>query len=244
LRWELKERAGFDPREVEGMPELAGLRATHGCWSSKDADDIPALVDYLVVDSRDIQDWERVGHALARRVASRVTVRVRHFDAEVVRRLCGPIAQANPTICWDIVVDGDAPEPSMLRRLHADWPHATGYLDRIAVYERIAPEPPYGKATPRFVLLAPWGTALDPLRYEGIARIFWRLDPSEADLQAVAASGGAGIVVGEGDAEVMAKLACWSEEHGLVVWTEDGATTERNHAIVHGAAFATRVAAD
>ncbi|MDQ5853369.1 MAG: radical SAM protein, partial [Chloroflexota bacterium] len=30
LRWELKERAGFDPREVEGMPELAGLQPSYG----------------------------------------------------------------------------------------------------------------------------------------------------------------------------------------------------------------------
>ncbi len=240
LRWELKERAGFDPREVEGIPEPRGLAAEHGGWSSHAADAaLPTLLDYIRLDCQHERDWEHLGRRLARHVASRVTLHVRDFDADVIRRMCWPIAHANPTICWDIVLDGDMPEPNILRALRDEWPHTIGYLDRIAVYERADPEPPHGQATPRFVVVMPWGTTLDPLRYEGTARIFWRIDPADAELRAIAAYGGDGIVVTHQDAETHAMLERWSAEHGFAVWSESDVTGENEHTIYCDTTFAT-----
>jgi radical SAM superfamily enzyme YgiQ (UPF0313 family) len=225
LRWELKERAGFDPREVEGMPELASFSATHGIWSSSDRGplpaDLPALIDYLEVDCQDDVAWEVAGRTLVGRVASRVTVEVRNFDAATLRRLVWPIAQANPTSIWDVLIEDALPPPAELRQLRAEWPHEIGYLDRVAVYHRPVPDPPWEKATPRFVLVLPWGTPLDPLRYEGTALVMWRLHgrPSAALLAEVAAYGGDGIVVEDGDAADLA-LEEWQQEHGLLLWHE------------------------
>ena len=225
LRWELKERAGFDPREIEGMPELAGLHATHGDWSSEDAAlmpaEIPRLVDFLRVDCRHVLEWEAAGAALAGRVASRVTVYVRAFNARVVRRFCRPIALANPTIVWDVLIEGEPPPAHELRELRDEWSHQTGYLDRIAVYTRPTPEPEWARATPRFVLLPCWGTDADPLNYEGIALLLWRFSrqPTEAELAAVPARGGDGIVVeAEPAAETDERLKQWQAAHGLLLW--------------------------
>ncbi|HSH77189.1 MAG TPA: cobalamin-dependent protein [Herpetosiphonaceae bacterium] len=225
LRWELKERAGFDPREIEGMPELAGLHATHGRWSSEDAalfrPEIPRLVDYLHVDCRHGVDWDAAGAALAGCVASRVTVYVRAFVAQVLRRFCRPIALANPTIVWDVLIEGEPPPAHELREMRDEWPHETGYLDRIAVYTRPAPEPEWARATPRFVLLPRWGMDADPLRYEGLALLLWRFNgqPTQADLAAVPVRGGDGIVVEDARATgTDESLRQWQTAHGLLLW--------------------------
>lgn len=227
LRWELKERAGFDPREIEGMPEYAEFTAQHGRWSSHNAHDsgnLPLLIDYLDVDCTDSIAWNTVGAALADAVASRITVHVLNYAPDVIRALCWPIAEANPTILWDIIIDGDTPPPAELRMLHADWPHAIGYLDRVGVYRRPEPEPGWEKTTPRFVIIATWETALDPLRYEGIATLIWRLqnEPTDAVLSTIAAYGGDGIILDplyiEGN---LARLTAWQEEHGLLIWKDE-----------------------
>ena len=225
LRWELKERAGFDPREVEGMPELAGFAVSHGAWSSGDPvahlSPLPRVVDYLDVDCDDRLDWAAAGSALAARVASRVTARVRHFDAAVLRELCWPIAAENPTILWDVVVEDALPPAEELHALRNAWPHEIGYLDRVAVYARQLPDPPWEKATPRFVVVAPWGAAVDPLRYEGIALLLWRIEGplTPALLEAIAAYGGDGVVVEPSAADTDA-IRAWEAEHGRLVWWE------------------------
>lgn len=225
LRWDLKERAGFDPREIEGMPELAGYAIAHGHWSPDvglDDVDAPPLIDVLDVDCHRPIDWHTAGQQLAPRIASRVTVRARSFDVATVRELCWPIAEANSTILWDIVVEDCLPDPSDLRALREAWPHTTGYLDRVAVYGRMEPEPAWQKSTPRFVLVVAWGTQLDPLRYEGIATVMWRLpvDAGAGLLDEIATFGGDGIVVEDtllDDGDIVA----WQDRHGLLVWRVD-----------------------
>jgi hypothetical protein len=205
------------------MPELTSFSSTHGIWSSSDGAplpaELPALVDYLEVDCQNSIAWEVAGRTLAGRVASRATVEVRNFDAATLRRLVWPIAHANPTIIWDVLIEDALPPPAELRQLHAEWPHEIGYLDRVAVYHRPVPDPPWEKATPRFVLVLPWGMPLDPLRYEGTALVMWRLPrrPSATLLAEVAAYGGDGIVVEDGDAADLA-LEEWQQEHGLLLW--------------------------
>ncbi len=225
LRWELKERAGFDPREVEGMPELAGLQAAYGMWSSEDERGVgcyslPPLVDLLDVDCDHPIDWLAAGALLAGRVASRVTVRVRNFDVAVLRELCWPIARDNLTILWDIIVDSDLPPSAVLRNLRGEWPHEIGYLDRVAVYSQPAPQPEWLQVTPRFVILAPWENRLEPLDYEGIAQIVWRMDqaPAPEVLAAIAAYGGDGIVVR--DMSEDGAVTAWQTEHGMLVWND------------------------
>ncbi len=228
LRWELKERAGFDPREIEGMPELAGYTAIHAAWSSAEGIplhvELPPLIDYLDVDCHDLVDWRAAGASLSRRVASRVTVRVRNFDRTVLQTLCWPIAEANPTILWDILIEDALPSSSELRSLRADWPHTIGYLDRVAVYARPNPEPAWEKATPRFVLTLPWGTQLDPLRYEGIALVMWKLmgSPTRDLLDQVAAYDGDGIILDDTAALDDEMLRAWGQEYGFQVWPVPG----------------------
>ncbi len=233
LRWELKERAGFDPREVEGMPELAGYRSEHGIWSSG-REPLPRLVDYLDVDCEAPVRWDTAGRALACHVASRVTIRVRNFDAAKLRRLVWPIAAANPTIVWDVLIEDVLPDPAELRDLRAAWPHAIGYLDRVAVYARPAPEPPWEKATPRFVLVVPWGTPLDPLRYERTALVMWRLprSPSPSLLAEVGAYSGDGIVVEEGGSDDVVP-AEWLRDNGLLLLMWSKKQCERVRAVKH-----------
>ena len=230
LRWELKERGGFDPREIEGMPELAGPRALHRTWSSRDsilfAPEIPQLVDFVEVDCAHARDWEAMGEALARRVASRVTVRLRHWDPWVARQLCWPIAHANPTIVWDVLIEGEPPPPGELRTLRNEWPHQIGYLDRIAVYNRAVPEPAWLKATPRIVLLPTWGSAVDPLSYEGLALVIWRFAglPTEHELANVPVRGGDGIIVeSEATSDMQVVLEQWRAAHGLLAWSDQQA---------------------
>jgi hypothetical protein len=217
LRWELKERAGFDPREVEGMPHLRGLDDAAYSASSGGTGNPSAPLDVLELDCAASRDWHAAGQEVAHRVSSHLTVRIHHFDAVVVRAFCWPIAEANPTILWDLVIDGAPSTPAELRALRDAWPHEIGYLDRVAVFARPEPIPAFFKATPRIVLVVPAGSPLDPLAYEGIALVFWRLPdtPSRADLAAVAARGGEGVVSAGVEHD---ELASWAEEQGLLLW--------------------------
>ncbi|HZG69614.1 MAG TPA: hypothetical protein VEZ12_22970, partial [Herpetosiphonaceae bacterium] len=184
--------------------------------SSDGTDNPSAPLEVLELDCAASRDWRAAGLEVAHRVSSHLTVHVHCFDAAVVRAFCWPIAEANSTIIWDLVIDDVPPTPAELRALRDAWPHEIGYLDRVAVFARPEPIPAFFKATPRFVLVVPADSLLDPLAYEGIALIFWRLPdtPSRADLAAVAARGGEGVVAGMEQED----LASWAEEHGLLLW--------------------------
>ncbi len=203
------------------MPPLRGLDATTHRWSfdaPAEAILIPhAPVEVIELDCGDAADWGAAGRELARRVSSHVTVHVHRFDATVVRALCWPVAEANPTILWDLVIHGTPPSPAELRALRDLWPHEIGYLDRVAVFARSEPSPDWSKATPRIALVVSAEIPLDPLAYEGIALVFWRLsdEPSAAELAAVVTRGGEGVVT-VGPAEDA--LVRWAEEQSLLLW--------------------------
>lgn len=175
-------------------------------------------IDRLEVDCASVQDWGTLSRQLAGRVASHVTVNVQHFDRDVVRAFCWPIAEANPTILWDLLIEGVAPSPAELRELREDWPHDIGYLDRVAVFSRPLPSPPWTRVTPRMALIVDLDAPVDPLAYEGIALVVWRLPvaPSSADLRTVTARGGDGIVVAADGVDQ--ELQTWAEEQGLLLW--------------------------
>ncbi len=217
LRWELKLQAGFDPQAVEGMPELvlpvAPTRAE------------PPLKAY-VLDCAADEDWAALGTQVAGQVAAHLTLFIHNFDPAIVRAFAWPVATANLTIHWDIVISGVAPEPTVLRDLHQAWPHHIGYLDRVAVYQQPQPDPPYRKVTPRWTLLLR-NLTIDPLRYEGLAQVVWELEAEQLDTQLAALErlGGAGILVHGGDEADRALARSWQQEIGWPIWWSDGRFT-------------------
>ncbi|MBA3946562.1 MAG: cobalamin B12-binding domain-containing protein [Herpetosiphonaceae bacterium] len=218
LRWELKLQAGFDPQSVEGMPELElGSRPSQA----------ESLVAHYVLDCIADQDWAALGAQIADHVTAHFTLFVHNFDPTVVRTFAWPIAEANLTIHWDIVICGLAPEPTVLHGLHQAWPHQIGYLDRVAVYQQAQPEPPYRKVTPRWTLLLRAMT-IDPLRYEGIAHIVWEVEAEQlaAQLAALERHGGAGILVHGGDEADREIVRSWQQEIGWPAWWSDDSSIQ------------------
>ena len=218
LRWELREAAGLDPQAVEGLPEPS---AEAWGWVSRDwgsgigdrgtaADDVQSTPKFvtthgwpihtLVVDCAaawSLDEWRQRGAALADAVASHVVVVAHHADLAVIEALCWPIAQANPTIHWDVILDDPTLAARNVRELGERWPHEIGYLDRVAVYRRSQPQPAWSKVSPRWWLVADWQDALDPLRFEGVAEIVWRVNGAAIAraLPTIEARGGAGLLI-------------------------------------------------
>ncbi len=226
LRWELKEQAGFDPAAVEGMPEIvldaAGLAAPAaplavvgrsegaGGW-------ITALAAHCAAGA----DWPALGAALAAELAAHVTLYLHGWDAAALHAVVAPLARANPTIYWDVVCMA-APPPAELRALHDSWPHSIGYLDRVAVFRQREPAPAYAQVTPRWTVLAPWGVALDPLRYEGLAAVVWLVTAEQlaANLASIERHGGAGLAIAGAGAtpQLRERIAEWQTASGWPVW--------------------------
>jgi hypothetical protein len=175
-------------------------------------------VDELEVDCSEDCDWRSIGQELAHRASSHVTVYARNFDETIVRELCWPIAEANPTILWDLITEDLPPSPAELRALREAWPHEIGYLDRVAVFARPEPSPAWTKVSPRMALVVDAGAPVEPLAYEGIALVLWRLPdmPSPQDLAMVMSRGGDGVVVAENSAD--ATVTAWAEAQGLLLW--------------------------
>ncbi|HEY1012036.1 MAG TPA: radical SAM protein, partial [Herpetosiphonaceae bacterium] len=217
LRWELREAAGLDPRAVEGLPEPRDLLGPPVAGQALQAAGPP--IDRLALDCAaplSLADWAERGAALARSVASHLVVEAFNADLAVIEALCLPIAAANPTIHWDLVLDDPALAPAELRALRGRWPHEVGYLDRVAVYRSWRPEPDWHVVSPRLWLAAPWGDPLDLLRFEGLAEIVWRLPATLPDPSALAESGAAAVIVEADDEHIRQALA----EAGLRVWAQ------------------------
>lgn len=224
LRWELRERTGFDPMAVEGMPELnlGGVHEPANAASPKFHD---GPLDQYTLDCAEQADWSARGRRLAPRVGAHFTLFVHDFDPEVLQSFAWPIAMDNLTIHWDVVLVGAPPPPAILRALHAAWPHEVGYLHRIAVYQRATPEQPYHKVSPRWTLLVPWDTTVDPLAYEGIAQVVWQVRARDlpSSLDKIAAYGGSGLLIVGKDEVPGEVISTWQEATGLSVWwTETG----------------------
>jgi radical SAM superfamily enzyme YgiQ (UPF0313 family) len=198
LRWELREAAGLDPQIIEGLPEPAAA-----VWDRPAAGHFHSAgwpIQHIQLDCAaelSLAEWAALGLGSASEVASHVVVVAHNSDLAVIEALCWPIAQANPTIHWDIILDDPQLAAKPLRELTERWPHEIGYLDRIAVYRRPVPEPAWSKVSPRWWMLADWQADCDPLRFEGVAEMVWRVPAAQivASLPDLLERGGTGVVI-------------------------------------------------
>ncbi len=176
LRWELREAAGLDPLAVEGLPQPQPAD-----WNSPAPAPLASAgtpIAHIAIDCAAplaLGQWQAHGAQLAQHVASHVVLKATHADLAVIEALCWPIAAANPSLHWDVIIDDPTVPAAALRELGARWPHTIGYLDRIAVYRRLTPSPDWYKITPRWWVVASWGSQHDPLAYEGVADWVWRV---------------------------------------------------------------------
>ena len=92
------------------------------------------------------------------------------------------------------------------------------YLDRVAVYRRSEPHPPYARVSPRIWLVLAWVSQIEAQRYAGVAEVIWAYDLApgeEPPLHAWANAGGAGMWVRGLSADDMAALR---ERTDIWVW--------------------------
>jgi len=122
-----------------------------------------------------------------------------HHPSSIVHRLGSLLSRAiadNPSTLFDCHLFADTPpEPGALRDWRAALPYQPGYLDRVAVYRRAAPEPGHERVSPRLWLVLPWIAQAAPEAYQGIAAIIWTYDMAVGEappFEAWAAAGGAG----------------------------------------------------
>jgi radical SAM superfamily enzyme YgiQ (UPF0313 family) len=205
LRWELREAAGLDPQAVEGLPEPSIADWQRAADSGQPDHSQPFAAHGWPIDRLELDcaaplspaEWRAHGAELAEQAASHMVVIARNPDLAVLEALCWPIAAANPSIHWDIVLDSPPIAARSLRELGARWPHMIGYLDRIAVYRRPQPEPAWSQVTPRWWVIAGWESAGDPLQFEGIADLVWRVTADQADaaLRELEFRGGSGMLL-------------------------------------------------
>ncbi|GAC1643176.1 MAG: hypothetical protein NVS4B8_12980 [Herpetosiphon sp.] len=209
LRWQLKEGVGIDPQDIEGMPLLQ-------LEDDLEQDSVPIL--RLVCDCSSAQ--AEAGADVVRQVGAHLTVFVRHWDAVGFERWCRPIAEANRTTHWDVVIEGVLPSPAVLRSLRRAWPHETGYLDRVAVFQQRSPTAAGEPVSPRWWLLIPWGTAGDPLAYEGIASLVWVMDGDRfaSEHLKLERRGGTGLAIVDAEPAVREAIEDWNTQHGLLIW--------------------------
>ena len=203
LRWELRAAAGLDPLAVEGLPQPSAdvwqhyLRTEElGLRINVFGEPIHTLMLDCAADMT-LEQWRELGKNHADHVASHVIVIAQNSSLNVIEAFCDPIAHANPTIHWDIICDDPTLDPQAIRAVSQRWHHRIGYLDRVAVYRRIVPEPAWFQITPRWWIVVDWRESLDPLRFEAIADVVWRVDHDDFD-QAIAnimQRGGSGVVV-------------------------------------------------
>jgi radical SAM superfamily enzyme YgiQ (UPF0313 family) len=218
LRRELKLGAGLDPDEVEGCPppRLGALQIVDCRLQTEQQPNLqPTIYNLQLLDDR---MWEQADHLLGR-LASHVDIVARWGDAE---RLSGWLAraiEATPSTLFDCYLLAEAaPAPDGLAAWRAALPYTPGYLDRVAVYRRDAPEPQHDRVSPRLWLVLPWTAQAEPGDYRGAAELIWTYDLAPGDeppLEAWAAAGGAGVWV---RGRAPADLARWREQTGIRLW--------------------------
>ena len=209
LRRELKQGAGLDPDGVDGCPEprpdalaalgtpaparppIARVRLDADPLRAEEAACLAAHVDV-------VGTWPAVaGHGT---------------------RWLARAIESNPTTLFDLYLLGDPPAPDELRAWRQSLPFQPGYLDRVAVYRRAAPEPPYDRVSPRIFVVLPWSAQVEPDEYQGAAEVIWAYtldDGEEPPLGAWRAAGGAGVWVRGAGAD---QVASWRAESGLRLW--------------------------
>ncbi|MEM8535549.1 MAG: hypothetical protein AAGF95_32260, partial [Chloroflexota bacterium] len=191
MRTELKIGTGLDPREIEGCPapRMEALSAQHAVESR------PPITHLCLLDASQAE-WDRVYDDI-QRLSSHVDLVVRWGDRQVLAAWLSAAMVANPSTLFEVYWLTD--EPPSADEL-GDWrgalPYHPGYLDRLAVYQRMAPEPPHQQVSPRMWLVVPWVAQVEPHDYVDVAEIIWEYDMSldwEAPLGAWRAAGGAGV---------------------------------------------------
>jgi radical SAM superfamily enzyme YgiQ (UPF0313 family) len=215
LRRELKVGAGLDPDAVEGCPEpRVDALGNPKCKVQNEADS-EELMHRVVIDTLDDDELAQVGLRLANHVDMIAT-----WDQ-------GPQAccilhfalTQNPSSLIDLYfLCENPPSPHDLRALRERLPFQPGYLDRVAVYRREAPAPPYERVSPRLFLVLPWTAQADPREYAGSAEIVWeyRVAPGEEPpFAAWEAAGGAGIWVRGAPPEM---VATWRTQTPTRLW--------------------------
>jgi radical SAM superfamily enzyme YgiQ (UPF0313 family) len=227
LRRELKLGAAIDPGEVEGCPppRLEALQIVD-CRLQIDEPHLQStiynlqLIDRVCFVDADAVVWAEAEDCV-NRLASHVDVVARWEDAAELASWLAKAIAANPATLFDCYLLGEAPSvPEDLRAWRDALPYMPGYLDRVAVYRREAPEPAHDRVSPRCFVVLPWASQAEPADYCGAAEIIWMYDLAAGDappLGAWAAAGGAGVWVrGRPEAEV----ARWGEECDVRLWSE------------------------
>ncbi|MEN9936725.1 MAG: hypothetical protein RLZZ387_3304 [Chloroflexota bacterium] len=218
LRRKLKIGAGLDPDAVDGCPEphldalsrSAEARALSGERPGSSGEEAN-LITHVRLDSHADRD--------AALLAAHVDIVA---PWELVQRstfILQRYAEANPSTLVDLyVLCEDPPPPRELQQLRDSLPFQPGYLDRVAVYRRAQPEPPYERVSPRVFLVLPWTAQADPADYVGVAEIIWEYELAEGEeppFGAWEAAGGAGVYVGGVSPK---QVAAWRPRTHMRLW--------------------------
>ncbi|NOK62477.1 MAG: radical SAM protein [Chloroflexi bacterium AL-W] len=198
MRAELKIGAGLDPHDIEGCPSprTQALSKKHAveCHNVFVAQVQP--VTRLSLLEADTVEWEQT-EGYIQRLSSHVDIIVSWCDQQVLAAFLARAMVANPATLFDVYWMAD--EPPSVVALH-NWrdalPYQPGYLDRLAVYCRAAPDLRHQRVSPRMWLVVPWVAQVEPHDYVGVAEIIWEYHMSpdwEAPMEAWKAAGGAGI---------------------------------------------------
>jgi len=221
LRRELKLGAGIDPDEVEGCPPPRLDALQIGDWRSEiEPTNLQSPISHLPLVDADALVWAEAGDCISR-LASHVNIVARWEDVGELSDWLAAAIVANPATLFDCYLLADAPPaPEDLRAWRDALPYAPGYLDRVAVYRRDAPEPAHDRVSPRCFMVLPWAAQAEPADYHGAAEIIWAYDLDAGDdppLSAWAAAGGAGVWV---RGRMASDVAGWREQTEVRLWVE------------------------
>jgi hypothetical protein len=144
------------------------------------------------------EDWEAAA-ASVDRLASHVDVVARWADSAPLAGLLARAIVENPSTLFDCYLQTDTPpDPADLCAWRDALPYQPGYLDRVAIYRRTAPEPAHARVSPRLWLVLPWTAQADPFDYADVTEIIWEVELAAGEtppLGAWRAAGGAGVWV-------------------------------------------------
>jgi radical SAM superfamily enzyme YgiQ (UPF0313 family) len=191
LRRELKIGAGLAPDEVEGCPQprpdaLCPRTPSH------------TSVEQLYLLNAGNGDWEAALDSIGR-LANHVEIIAGWDDRVALSALLERSISANPSTLFDCyLLTAAPPSPPDLRVWREALPYQPGYLDRVAIFRRDAPEPPHDRVSPRLWLVLPWSAQVEPRDYGSVAGIIWMYRfaaGEEPPFSAWSAAGGVGIWV-------------------------------------------------
>jgi radical SAM superfamily enzyme YgiQ (UPF0313 family) len=217
LRRELKLGVGLAPDAIEGLPEPRRDALVLGERDRLPVHPVPSDTP-LSITRLDLAD---AGVATSvERLAIHVDILTgwEELVAATGEQLSALI-RANPSTLFDLyVICSTPPDAETLRTWRAALPYQPGYLDRVAVYQRAAPESDHQRVSPRIWLVLPWTAQAEPQDYAFCAEIIWRYDlvpGEEAPLGAWRGAGGAGVWAPGASPE---QAAAWEAATGLWIW--------------------------